>query len=154
MLRNMRKGLFSGLFLILLVLGAAGLVLTDAGGFFKGGIRTTDVAKVGSKTINSRPFDNKLRRLTAMQGVEPETAYELGLVHQVLFRELRNLLMLQGVNDLGIAVSNEQITSYINAIVEPYMTADTTSKKSEHNFNCRFISRKYAYAIINRQRLE
>ena len=131
MLRNMRKGLFSGLFLILLVMGAAGLVLTDAGGFFKGGIRTSDVAKVGSKTINSRPFDNKLRRLTSMQGVEPETAYELGLVHQVLFRELRNLLMLQGANDLGIAVSNEQITSYINAIVEPYTSADTTSKKSE-----------------------
>ena len=131
MLSNMRNGVFSGLFLVLLVMGAAGLVLTDAGGFFGSGIKTSDVAKVGSHTINSRPFDTKMRRIVAMQGIEPEAAFELGLVHQALFREVRNLLLLQGANDLGVMVSDEKITDYINEILVPYMREDTTSKKSE-----------------------
>ncbi|MAH06225.1 MAG: hypothetical protein CL561_11775 [Alphaproteobacteria bacterium] len=131
MLKSMRSGVFSGLFLVLLVMGAAGLILTDAGGFFGSGIKTSDVAKVGSHTINSRPFDNKLRRILSMQGVDPQAAYDMGLVHQALFREIRDLLMLQGANDLGIAISNEEITDYINEIIEPYMDEDTTSKKSE-----------------------
>lgn len=131
MLKNMRNGVFSGLFLVLLVLGAAGLVLTDAGGFFSSGIKTSDVAKVGSHTINSRPFDNKVRRIIAMQGIEAESAFEMGIIHQALFREVRNLLMLQGANDLGIMVSDEQITASINEIIEPYMQQDTTSKKSD-----------------------
>lgn len=131
MLKNMRNGVFSGLFLVLLVLGAAGLVLTDAGGFFSSGIKTSDVAKVGAHTIHSRPFDNKVRRIIAMQGIEAEAAFEMGIIHQALFREVRNLLMLQGSNDLGLAISNAQITAYINDIVEPYMEQDTTSKKSD-----------------------
>ncbi len=131
MLKSMRKGIFSGLFIALLVLGAAGLILTDAGGFFGSGIKTSDVAKVGSHTINSRPFDTKLRRILAMQGVAPQAAYDMGLVHQALFREIRDLLMLQGANDLGIAISNDHITDYINEILEPYAAEDTTSKKSE-----------------------
>lgn len=131
MLTTMRKGVFSGFFLVILVLGAAGLVLSDAGGFFSSGIRTSDVAKVGDHTINSRPFDTKLRRVIGMQGVDPSKAFELGLVHQAVFREVRNLLLLQGANDLGIAVSNEQITDYINQIIEPYMDVQSGTKKSD-----------------------
>ena len=46
LLRSMRKGFFSALFLGLLVAGAAGLMLSDWNGFFRNGVTTTDVAKV------------------------------------------------------------------------------------------------------------
>ena len=61
MLRSMRHGALSGVFLVILLLGGVGLVMMDWSGTVTGSISSNEVAKVGVTTITFVTFDLILR---------------------------------------------------------------------------------------------
>lgn len=123
MLRSLRDGAKSGwlkyILLGTLVLAAGGLVLTDVGGFFRGGISTNLVAKGKGIEISTQEFDRNVRRLLARQGMAPQEAYQLGLINQILNGEIQIRILAQEARKLGIHVSDETVTKQIAQIAEP-----------------------------------
>jgi peptidyl-prolyl cis-trans isomerase D len=127
----MRDGAKSGLlkfFLLgLLVMAAGGLVLTDVGGFFRGGVSSNVVAKGDGIEIGIREFDRNVRRILARQGMSPQEAYRLGIIEQILNSEIQVRLMTREARRLGINVSDKTVTKQISKLAEPLAT-DGTSK--------------------------
>ena len=109
-MQAMRKGKGAGvvkfIFMSLLVLAAGGLVLSDVGGFFRGGIGNNDVAAVGDQNIPITSFDMKLRRTLTRIGMSPQQAYQLGYTNQFLNSEIQSMLLQQAAIETGTAQHN------------------------------------------------
>jgi peptidyl-prolyl cis-trans isomerase D len=102
-----------------LVLAAGGLVFSDVGGFFRGGVSGSDVAKVGDKTISIQQFDNTLRRTIARLNITPEQAYQFGYTQQILNSEIRGELMAAAASENDIRIGKKKIAEEIKKIVTP-----------------------------------
>ncbi len=122
-MQSLRKGASSGIlkFFLMgtLVLAAGGLVMTDVGGFFRGGISKSDIGRVGKTKIQAISFDRSLRRTLQRLGMSPGEAYKLGYVDQFLNSEIQGLLVQQSARKIGINVGRKHIAAEINKIVEP-----------------------------------
>ena len=64
-MKTLRQGASHGVskFLLfgLLMVAVGGLVLMDVGGFFRGGVSNSDVARVGREKISAQSFDRTVR---------------------------------------------------------------------------------------------
>lgn len=131
MLRSLRDGAKSG-FLKFILLGfmamaVGGLVLTDVGGFFRGGLSSSNVAEGKGFEISAREFDNTVRRILSRQGMTPQEAYRLGLINQILNNEVQNRILTRTAYDLGLVVGDESVTAQIAELAEP-LAQEGTSK--------------------------
>lgn len=122
-MQSMRKGKFSGpikfFFMTLLVLATAGLVLTDTGGFFRGGVSATDVAEIDGQPLSIASFDRTVRRTLPRLGITPQEAYELGYLDQILASEIRTILLQRSARDLGIQVGREVVARQVDNLITP-----------------------------------
>lgn len=135
MLRSMRDGAKSGLlkyFLVgILVMAAGGLVLTDVGGFFRGGgVSNNLVAKGDGIKISISEFDRNVRRILARQGMGPQEAYQMGIINQILNSEIQIRLMTKEAQNLGINVSDATVTKHISKLAEPLATEGVSKKEA------------------------
>jgi len=123
MLRAMRDGAKGGMlkyFLLgTLVLAAGGLVLTDVGGFFRGGVSSNLVAKGKGIEISTVEFDQTARRVLARQGIDTNQAYQLGLIDQILRSEIQNRILTREAVNLGIQVDDETVMKQISELAAP-----------------------------------
>ncbi len=162
-MQSLRKGASTGLlkyFLLgLLVFAAGGLVMTDVGGFFRGGISGTDIGKVGKEKINISAFDRTVRRTLGRIGIAPEEAFKLGYIDELLNNEIRSSLMNQAALKLGIRVGKDHTANKVRAIVEPMVTDGSTPQQvldqvlmsqgmSESEF-VRSIGREVGASLLN-----
>ncbi|NCC21825.1 MAG: hypothetical protein EOM26_05095 [Alphaproteobacteria bacterium] len=115
MLQAMRSGAHSHIikFVLfgLLVMDVAGLVLMDVGGYFRGGVASTDVAKIGRETISIRHFDRTVSQILRQQGLDPQTAYRVGYIHQILMSEAQDRLLRREAQKFGIYVSDKEVAA-------------------------------------------
>lgn len=123
MLRSMRDGAKTGVlkfFLMgLLVLAAGGLVLTDVGGFFRGGgVGSNDVAKGKGFKIGYQQFDRTVRRTLAQQGISPQQAYQFGLIDQILNREIQIRMISLEAQNYGLRVGDETVVEQLSELTE------------------------------------
>lgn len=108
-------------FFALLILAAGGLVLTDVGGFFSGGVSQTDVAKVGDRNISVAAFDRSVRRTLARMNIPPQQAYQMGYMDRILGSEIRRHTFQQIGEDYGVRIGREMIAHQINAMISPQL---------------------------------
>lgn len=101
----------------LLVLAVGGLVLTDVGGFFRDGVSTNDVARVGDDSISIITFDNTLRRRLASSEITPQMAYQYGLTEQILNSEIQTYLLKQAAEESGIELSKKEMAQVVGALI-------------------------------------
>ena len=120
LLRSMRKGFFSALFLALLVLGGVSLVFTDWNGMFKGGTSKTDVAKVDGTPIKISEFNSRVTRVLHSQQVSADAAYQMGLINNILMQDILAILMKKDAASLGIRIEDRIIAEQIKATIAPY----------------------------------
>lgn len=109
------------IFFTLLVLAAFGLVLTDVGGFFRGGVSNNDVARVGNHKISVTEFDRSARRALTRAGMQPAQAMQLGYMDQILNSEIQRSLFQQIAADNNIKIGRDVIAKQVNDIVEQSM---------------------------------
>lgn len=123
-LKSLREGASSGFLKIILMgfmtLAVGGLVMTDVGGFFRGGVPATDVAKAGDQTISATSFDRLARQEAQNYGLTPQQAFQFGLINQTLARQIRASILHQEARSLGIWVGNDYIAQKIKEMVLPY----------------------------------
>ena len=131
-MQSMRHGKASGLikfiFFSLLVLATGGLVLTDVGGFFRGGIQSNEVATINDEKITILEFDRKVRLITARLGMSPQQAYQLGYIRQILNNEIRTALIQQAATDYGLRVGQEQVAAAVNDMISPLVQQGQSKK--------------------------
>lgn len=123
MLTAMRDGAHSKIikFVLfsLLMMGAFGMILMDVGGFFRGGVGSTTVAKAGREKINYMVFDQHVQRILQQQGLNPRDAYQYGFIDQILQAEIADRILTQAALDMGIMAGDEVIAKQINSIIVP-----------------------------------
>ena len=134
LLRSMRKGFFSALFLGLLVAGAAGLMLSDWNGFFRNGVTTTDVAKVDGEPVKIAEFNSRLTNALRAQNIEAAQAYELGIVDNVLQSEIMGIVMRRSTAKYGIRVADNFIAEQVRDIIGPFKTDGVSEKDALNKF--------------------
>lgn len=106
----------------ILVLAAGGLVFTDVGGFFRGGVGSSDVAKIGKQTLPINTFDRQVRNALARLGMTPAQAHQVGYIREILNGEIRTSLLQQRASDRGVRVSTEKVAENIQKLLTPMLT--------------------------------
>lgn len=131
-MKALRDGAKGGItkFILFGFLGLAtgGLVMMDVGGFFRGGVGSTDVARVGKETLSIQSFDRNLRLTISRLGMSPQEAYRLGYTKQILAGDVRAMLLNQGAKDLGILVPDDLVAKHIKTLVQPMVTVENSAK--------------------------
>ncbi|USO06156.1 MAG: peptidyl-prolyl cis-trans isomerase [Rhodospirillales bacterium] len=112
-------GILKYFLLGLLVMATGGLVFMDIGGFFRGGITSSDAAKIGSNVIPIQQFDRTVRTTLSRLGMSPAQAYQLGYIKELLNGEIRASLIQQKAADTGIQVSTQQVAANIKKLIAP-----------------------------------
>ena len=153
MLRAMRDGAKHGLlkyFLLgLLVLAAGGLVLTDVGGFFRGGVSNNVIAKGKNIEIGTQAFNNNVSRVLSRQGMSPQEAYNMGIINQILNNEIQNLVLADKARDYGLNISDETVMTQISEIADPIAQDGVSKAEALRNFlaNQRISEGEFVQAV-------
>lgn len=112
-----------------LVLAAGGLVFSDVGGFFRGGVSSTDIAKVGDETISIYEFDRTARRTLSQLNLTTEQAYQYGYLRELLNNEVRGRLLAITAKENDIQFGKDKIASHIQTIIKPMVQEDQTPQE-------------------------
>ena len=133
MLRSMRDGAKEGFLKYILLgfmaLAVGGLVLTDVGGFFRGGLGSTTVAKGRGIDIGLQDFDRTVRRAVAAQGISVEEAYRMGLVDRLLQSEIQRRLIIKAARDNGYQAGDDVVLKEIEGLSANLPTAEGQTKR-------------------------
>jgi|GEM_PF-749427 len=134
MLTAMRDGAKSGFMKIILMglmtLAVFGLVLTDVGGFFRGGIPATTVAEIGARELSTTTFDTQVRRVLRQQGLDAQSAYQYGFIHQILYSEIGQNLYQVKAADMGLSIDNEFVAQHIATLIKPHVASGMTPEEA------------------------
>lgn len=134
LLRTMRKGFLSAIFLGLLVLGAVGLVFSDWTGSFKGGTGSTNVAEIDGTPIKIAEFNNRVTRVLRDQQIPPAAAYQMGLINNILNGEIFEILIKKDAAKLGIKVEDRIVAEQIKNLITPYKSDKVSDKDALKKF--------------------
>ncbi|MCB1550958.1 MAG: peptidyl-prolyl cis-trans isomerase [Alphaproteobacteria bacterium] len=134
-LRSMRNGFFSAIFLGLLVLGGLSLVMTDWNGMFRnGGITKTDIAIVNGTPIKIAEFNNMANRILRNQRIDPSQAYEMGVLDNILQSEILTRVLALAASDYGIKVEDKHVAKQVQSLITPLVTSETNNKQALQQF--------------------
>lgn len=127
------QGILKFFLLGLLALAGGGLVFTDVGGFFSGGVSSTDVAKVGKEKIGLNSFDRVARRSLQQLGITPAQAYKLGYMDQILRSEIQRRSLMKAAADSDIRVGKDYVVKQIRQILAPAMASGMSAEQALEN---------------------
>lgn len=119
-------------FILLGLLGLAilGMALVDMGSFFRGGVSSMDVAKVGEKRISIIDFDQTLRRQLSQYYASPQDAYKTGLLHNVLGNEIRATFVEIEAEHAGLSLGKPYLQKRISEMVAPNVQEGQTLQQT------------------------
>lgn len=149
LLRSMRKGFMSALFLGLLVLGAVGLIFSDWNGMFKGNFNKTDVAKVDGTPIKIAEFNSRVTRALRQQNIPEALAYQTGYIRNVLDGEIYDLLVKKDAAKLGIRLEDRIVAKQIKELIAPLKSDKVSDRDALKKFlEMQGMSEKQLVAIL------
>ena len=144
-------GILKYFLLGILALAGGGLIFTDVGGFFRGGVSGSDVAKIGSATISAQEFDRTLRSNLQPLQMTPQQAYALGYVHQVLNNEIRASLTRKAAQDYGIAFGEQALAEEVQNFLMPLTQSGQSTEQILNQFlRARGMSERQMVSILER----
>lgn len=133
MLRALREGTKKGFLLKFIMLGflfmgLGGLVFMDIGSYFRGGLGSTTVARVGNKDISIYKFQNDAQRIIRAQNMTMEDAHRLGFINMILNATIAGELINQAAQDLNIEISKHKAEETIARVLDSYKVEDMSRK--------------------------
>jgi peptidyl-prolyl cis-trans isomerase D len=135
MLRALREGTKKGFFIKFfmfgfLLMGLGGLVFMDIGGFFRGGLGSTTVARIGDKEISIYKFQNDAQRVIRQQNLTMEEAHQVGYTSMILNAMVSMELLNQAADDLDIEISKAKTEETIGRMLDTY-DVDNMNRKQK-----------------------
>lgn len=121
-MKSLRDGASGGVLKFFLLgfmaLAVGGLVFTDMGGFFRGGVSGSDVAKVGKETITLTEFDRSLSPFLRQANVTRYQAYQAGIVSQYVDQAINEAAIEQAIADVGVRTPDKRAAKQIKAEID------------------------------------
>lgn len=133
MLEGAKGGILKYIILFFITLATGGLVLTDVGGFFRGGVAVNAVAKVAGEDITIQEFDRDVRNMTYSQGISPQEAYQTGLIQQYLQTLIGRTLLKHAAASNGLRLGPKELVGDVRQYVEPYINDETSASDAFKN---------------------
>ncbi|MAQ71760.1 MAG: hypothetical protein CL565_06160 [Alphaproteobacteria bacterium] len=130
MLRSMRHGALSGVFLVILLLGGVGLVMMDWSGTVTGSISSNEVAKVGGTTITGVTFDRILRTNLRSLNMSTQDAYDNQMIERVLDSEINRMVLAMEAHELGVSIPDKIVADEIRTAIQPLTAQGMTSDEA------------------------
>ncbi len=127
MMKFMRHGFFSFIFLAMLVLAGFSLVLTDWTGSFRSGVGSHDVAKMEGEKIGQVEFARLVERTLRAENIRPDQAYQIGLINRILTSEIWQRMLSRAAYGYGLAVGDEALLARLAAMAAPVATEQKTT---------------------------
>lgn len=115
-----KSGILKYFLMGLLLLAGAGLVLTDVGGFFRGGVPVDSVATVEGQKITLDAYDREVRNSLFQEDLIPQEALGTGRLEQILDRMIAQKLLRQMAHDNDIAVPRDALIEEIRQYAQSY----------------------------------
>lgn len=134
LLRSMRKGFLSAIFLALLVLGAFSLILSDSTGTLRGRIGTGNIAEVDGTAIKMQEFNSHVNRILRDQNISPAMAYEMGLINNILNNEVFDLLVQKDAMKMGIRIQDSIIATQVKELIAPMKSEGLSDNEALKKF--------------------
>ncbi|MGB0720520.1 MAG: SurA N-terminal domain-containing protein, partial [Bdellovibrionales bacterium] len=156
-MQALRSGVSGGIlkfFLLgLLLLAGGGLVFTDVGGFFRGGVGSNTVAKVADEDISTQRFDRTVRRTLPQLGITPQQAYQLGYTRELLNTEIRSRLLSKAAQDSGVLIDEKHVIDQLQTILAPAVQSGMSPQDALQTLlrNQNFTEAELTAAIRNEQ---
>lgn len=97
-----------------------GLVFMDVGGFFRGGLGNTVVARIGNQKIDIYEFNKTAERLVQAQQMTMQEAYQFGFLNMVVQGMIAQTLTDQSAQALGLDISKAQVEKTLAKVVDTY----------------------------------
>jgi peptidyl-prolyl cis-trans isomerase D len=134
LLQRLNTGLTGKAFKLILMgvlfAAVAGLVMMDAGGFFRnGGVSRMDVARAGDRKIGLNEFAAIYRRALQQSKIDEDKARQMGLPYMVLQQEMGRDIMLQTADHMGIRVTDAQVARQLMNQLEQTKLPGTNHEK-------------------------
>ncbi|MCB1651385.1 MAG: peptidylprolyl isomerase [Alphaproteobacteria bacterium] len=102
-----------------LALAVGGLVFSDVTGVFRGGVGSSDVARIGDEKLSIHRFDRSLRRTLAQTGLSVDQAYKLGYVGQFLNSEIQRRVLFQAAARDNMRIDQKILAGEIMNLLAP-----------------------------------
>ncbi len=130
LLRTMRSGFFKYLFLGFLLLGGAGLVMMDWTGSYTATGQSNEVAVIDGQPIRTIEFDRFVQRVLRSQNMDARSAYNVGLIDQILQLQITDALLSKAARDYGIVVDDKIVATQISKMLDPMVQQGVTKKET------------------------
>lgn len=131
MLQSMRSGLFSKLFMAILITGGLGLMLMDWQGVYSGaGMGGSDVARIGKDRITLNQFDRQVQKNLQNLPISPQQAYQSGIIQQTLQQVVSGRMIEMTATQAGLEVGRDQLAVQLRTLLSPFMSEGVSSKEA------------------------
>ncbi|MBU6235906.1 MAG: peptidyl-prolyl cis-trans isomerase, partial [Alphaproteobacteria bacterium] len=134
MLNSLREGasakVIKFLALGFVLLGVSGMIFMDVGGFFRGGITDTTLARVGRTTISIQAFERTAQQAIRSQNMTMQEAYRFGLLQNILDEMITREAAKQEAVREGIVISQRDIANRVHDFVKTQMQPGETPQKT------------------------
>lgn len=127
MIRHMNKGFFAFFFMVILVLAAFSLVLTDWTGSFRAGTGNGNIATMKGDKITVPEFTALVSRVARAENINPADAYDRGLVMQILSSEMWQKLLAVNAQGLGVRVDDATLIARLKEMATPIAAQEKTN---------------------------
>lgn len=116
MLQFMRKGFFSGLFVLFLVLAAFSIVFADWTGSFRSGPSRSHVVEVGRDRVSQNEFIQTVNRTLRGRNISPDMAYAMGWITQIANQDVNRLVLSRIAKSYGLAIGDPILLTQLEKI--------------------------------------
>lgn len=128
MLRTMRSGFFKYVFLGILLMGGAGLVMMDWTGSYQATGQSSEVAVIDGQPIRTVEFDRFVQRVLRSQNMDARSAYNVGLIDQILQLQISDTLLNKAARDYGIIVDDKIVATQISKMLDPLVQSGMSKR--------------------------
>ncbi|GEM_PF-1845457 len=103
-----------------MIMALGGLVFMDVGGYFRGGLGNTTIARVGSETVDVYEFQKIAERATRSQNLTMQDAYKYGFLNMVVQGLVAKSLTDQAAGKLDLEISKAQVEKTLGRVLDSY----------------------------------
>ena len=125
MLGSLREGSSARIIKIValgfVLLGVSGMIFMDVGGFFRGGMSDTTLARIGRTKIDVQSFERTASPAVRQQNMSMAEAYRFGLLRTLLDEMVSREVLNQEAMREGLLIGRDEVARRVNDILKTKM---------------------------------
>ncbi|NBX65669.1 MAG: hypothetical protein EBQ96_01570 [Proteobacteria bacterium] len=134
MLTSMREGagahVLKFVALGFVLMGVGGMVFMDVGGFFRGGVTDTTLARIGGTEISLQSFERTAAPALRSQNMNMQEAYRFGVLQNILDEMVARETMRQEAIREGLIIGKTDIAGRVHDFIKTQIQPGETAQQA------------------------